>query len=60
MMSDTICIAALAYQTGPTGRQCLLRHGKGPPDQNALTGVQNAKPLITIHSPEIMRNAIRV
>lgn len=57
--SVKICMAALANQTGPAGRQCLCMDSFVP-DQNALTGLQKAKPLITIHRPAMMRKAINV
>jgi len=58
MTSVKMCMPALAYQTGPTGRQCLS--WARLPDQNRLTGTQNAKLLMTIHSPEMMRKVIRI
>lgn len=57
MTSVRIWMAALEYQTGPSGRQfsawaVRLRV------QKSLTGTQKTKPLVTIQRPEMMRLAI--
>lgn len=56
--SEKICIAALEYQTGPFGRQCLTATGGGA-RQKSDTGMQKTKPLVTIHRPAMTRKPMR-
>jgi hypothetical protein len=55
-ISEKICMAALEYQTGPFGRQCLVLDGEAC--QKSEIGMQKMKPLNTIHRPATIKKPI--